>query len=125
MAAVAYRLGGISLKWSVAMGSSGRVSVLSTEAVSVAVSADVDGAPYDPTALPVDFAFMQDGAAPGSSDWHAGSWNTSVIGSYAAQVVVGPDGVALAEGRYQVWVQITDADSGETVVRQPASLLVE
>lgn len=119
-AAVAYRFGGVFPKWRLSMASSARISALSTELVRVGVTADTGGAPVDPSANAVAFAFVESGAAPVSGDWTAGTWDVTLIGTYVAQVAP-----SLAAGSYDIWTRITDETSDEIVVRQVGSLLVE
>lgn len=92
-------------------------SVLSTQNVRVLVSPDpVGGQPYNPTADPVQMAFMlidpatQTSASPASGDWHAASWYMPAAGVYMAQCLVGPanGGVVLAAGDYTVWAKVID-----------------
>jgi hypothetical protein len=87
-------------------------SVLDTEYLTYPVAFVIGGTAQNPTGDPVAFAFMPNPANtnPGVSDWHTGQWVTSSIGTYAAQVLVGPSnsGVSLAVGLYNVWIRITD-----------------
>lgn len=125
MATVAYRIGDIELRWKVALLMT-RVSSLSKELVRAAVAADSAGIPYNPTAATVEFAFLPSSANPAAPDWHAGTWDTTLIGTYVAGIVVGPGGaVTLSTGTYYGWMRITDASVGETVVRQFDTLIVE
>jgi hypothetical protein len=124
MATVAYRVGDIELKWEVALLMT-RVSSLSKELVRAAVAADSAGVPYNPTAATVEFAFLTSSANPAGGDWHAGAWDTTLIGTYVAGVLVGPGAVVLPTGTYYGWIRITDASAGEVVVRQFDTLIVE
>lgn len=95
--------GGVPVLWS--------QSSLSTEYVPVDVKATVHGAPYDPSADVVAFAFMTDSTTkPASGDWHTGSWDTIGLNRWVAQCLVGPGtgGVALSVGTYWIWVKVTD-----------------
>lgn len=88
-------------------------SVLSTRYCQVRTQVtNPDGSSYNPTADTVKMAFMPQppGNVPGAGDWHAAAWVTIGNGAYAAQCLVGPanSGVVLAEGVYDVWVQVTD-----------------
>lgn len=88
-------------------------SALSCQYVQAAVSATVSGAPYNPTSDVVQFAFTRAPAAPGPSDWVAGSWDGATPrppgSTYAAQCLVGPGGtITLAAGTYTMWIKITD-----------------
>lgn len=131
MPGVAYQVAGPVWKWEVAMYSL-RARSLSRETVRFSVSADSDGYPYDPTGATVEVAFMGSAgddwnseADPAGDDWVAGTWDVTVTGNYVAQVLIGPGSSAQLEpATYRCWVRITDADSGEQVVRQVGSLLV-
>ena len=92
-----------------------RISSLSTEPVRFAVSAVVNGNPYNPTQDAIQFAFMPLGRPPAASDWVNGAWVT-VNGppvQYVAECMVGPanNAVLLGLGMYVVWIKITDAPS--------------
>lgn len=107
-----------------------RVSSLNLSRLRVSVEADSNGLPYNPaTAAPpatVDFAFLESATAnPGSSDWKAGTWDTTLVGTHVAQCLVGPSSaVALAAGEYYVWIRITDTAAGETPVECVGKLIV-
>lgn len=93
------------------------VSSLSIQEVKVPLTCLLDGAAYVPTADTVKLAF----AAPGSNPvtWLTGSWEpTPNAMIYEAAVMVGatPGLVTLAAGTLDVWVEITDASSSQTVV---------
>ncbi len=78
-----------------------RLSSLSREYVRVPVTANAD-----PTASPVELAFVLDGE-PGPQDWVVGSWE-KVGSTYFARALVGPGGdKVLADGTYSVWVRVT------------------
>jgi hypothetical protein len=87
------------------------ISSLSTEYVLVPIRAASQGAPYNPTGLTVEMAFIDGWAKPTSMQWNDASWawSTPVNGYYAAQCLVGPGtgGVVLAIGTWNVWVMIT------------------
>lgn len=120
-----YDFGDLATKWEVDQVTT-RISSQTKEAVQVGVRAAANGLPVNPTADVVEFAFLATTDNPTSGDWHAGSWDTSVIGTYVAQAVVGPGSSwALAAGEYYAWVRVTDAGSGEIVVRMFGKLLVE
>lgn len=126
MAAVRYGVSVFLLKWMVSMGVV-RISALSKETVRWGVQADSEGAPVDPTGATAEAAFLPtDQSQPESGDWKAATWDRTLIGTYVAQVIVGP-GAAFepaAGEKYTCWLRITDAASGETVVRQAGQLLV-
>lgn len=89
------------------------MSRLATLYYLVPVSATIAGAAYNPTSDTVQFAFMpQATQVPAPGDWVAGSWEAvagSLLYPYSARCLVGPAGtVALAAGRYVVYVKITD-----------------
>lgn len=103
-----------------------RVEAMSTARIDVGVTADSQGLPYDPTSATVQFACLSSQLAkPAPGDWVAGSWDVTRIGSYVAQLNVGPDGVVtLAAGTYYVWIKITDPVAGEIPIEQIAKLIV-
>lgn len=122
---VAYRVAGPVLKWRVTMEAV-RLSPLTLERVRFPVYADSAGYPYDPTGATVEAAFIEGNDSPESGDWKTAGWDTTVIGAYVAQCLVGPGGAAvLAAATYRCWVRITDAAAGETVVRPVGTLIVE
>lgn len=84
-------------------------SSLSLQYVQAQVQATVQGAPYDPTADSVQFAFTFPGVQP--TAWLAGSWGgTAPNGAFIAQCLVGPGGaVALTAARYDMWIKVTDS----------------
>lgn len=89
-------------------------SALSLEFVAVAITATAAGTPVNPTADLVEFAFTEVTAKPASGDWKTGSWDGTAPrtpgNAYIAHCLVGPGGtVALAAGRYTMWVRITDS----------------
>jgi hypothetical protein len=123
MPLVSYTVEPPRLKWRVAMDAV-RVNAVSLEQLRFRVSADSEGKPYDPTSGTFEAAFLDaDAVDPGPSDWHPGTWDTTVIGTYAGQALVGTGGIALAKGHYFVWVRITAAP--EIVVRQVGELDVD
>jgi hypothetical protein len=94
------------------------ISQASTEYVRVPVFAAENGEPIDlATFATVEMAFTTAYAAP--TVWQAASWDTTQVGTYVAQCLVGPNGGAttLAVGTYYAWVRITCTP--ETVV-EPA-----
>lgn len=102
-----------------------RIDSTSLENLRFPVFADSGGQPYNPTADPVAVAFMTaPNTKPASGDWKTGSWDTTVIGTYVATVLVGPGGAAtLAPGSYYAWVRITD--NPEIIVREVGELVVD
>lgn len=95
------------------------ISVLSTEYVGVQVSAAVNGAPFNPTVEPVQFAFMIVGP-PSNSDWQLGVWETDPGPSYFAKCLIGPGGFALPANVYTMWIKIS---GNPEIPVQPVGLL--
>ena len=95
---------------------------LTTQYVQVVVQAQYQGAPYDPTADEVQFAFVVGSGYP--TTWYTGSWQTTIQSNYIAQCLVGPNGgaVALAPATYVVWLKILDVP--ETPVLSAGSLQI-
>jgi hypothetical protein len=100
------------------------MSVLSEQFIVVPVTLARSGAPYDPTADAVSFAFTAPGKQPVSTDWVNGQWETTPRGTYNAKCLVGPTGaIALPVGTYLIWVRVTD--NPEVPVRQVDTLVVQ
>lgn len=62
----------------------------------------------DITGDDVQLAFVVEGTAPVELDWEDADWE---VGGppYVASILVGPGGVLeLTEGKYEVWVRVTD-----------------
>ena len=106
---------------------SARISTLTKERLPYPVTAWKAGLPYDPRSAAVEFAYMASlTSKPDTPDWKAGSWDVNLIGGYVALSLVGPGTTSvLSEGDYYVWIRITDATLGETIIRQIDRLLVE
>jgi|SRR5579884_95892 len=100
------------------------LSALSTQYVSVAVSAQVAGVAINPTGDTVQMAFTAQNVAPQSGDWKTASWDTysTTPVSYAAKCLVGPSGVVsmTAGSTYDVYVKV--ADNPETPVLKAGSI---
>lgn len=81
--------------------------------VLVPIGTKQSGVEVDPTNDTVEMAFVAQGAVPGSSDWHAGSWETDTSQFspiYYARCLVGPAGtVALTAQVWDCYVRITDS----------------
>lgn len=78
------------------------ISTHSREYVKVLVKTDTD-----PTALPVEMAFVAQGLTPQGADWRAASWETE-DGRYYARCLVGPGGTGtIPPGRRTAWVRVT------------------
>lgn len=68
---------------------------------------------------PVKIAFVDHGDNPGDSEWHAAEWADG-----AARILIGPDSaLALAPGRYRVWINV-DPAGAENIVRLSGSLTI-
>jgi hypothetical protein len=92
------------------------LSQASTEYVRVPVFASTAGQPVNPTSYAVSMAFTTAYAAP--TEWETASWDTTQVGTYVAQCLIGPTGqVTLTPGTYYVWLKILA--SVETVI-EPA-----
>lgn len=99
-----------------------KFSTLSTRFVKCWVSVTQSGAQIDPTTGTVEFAFVTDGTTPGSSDWKAGSWESTGF-EYLARCLVGPSGViSLTAGTYDVWIRYTKAP--ESIVESIGHLYI-
>lgn len=122
---VVFRIGSLAAKWGFEMLTL-RVSALSKARVEIAVSADKDGLPYNPTSAVAEMAFMTTSLAePQPGDWKACNWDVTRIGTYVMQCLVGPGGtVSLGRGGYYVWARLTDSASNETPVKQVARMNV-
>ena len=89
------------------------MSQLSLQYVGVPVKATtLTGASFDPTALPVQMAFMPTATqVPGNSDWQSAVWATvsgNLLYPYAAYCLVGPGGtVTLGLGTYVMYLKIS------------------
>lgn len=78
-----------------------RISSLSTEYITVAVTALVAGFPIDVTADTVKWAVTAPGVDPVA--WWTGDWANG-----KARILVGPAVHALAKGYWDVWLSVTD-----------------
>lgn len=102
-----------------------RYSVLSVSPVQFSVFADRNGAVYNPTGATFQVAFLTHAGDPVDTDWRAGTWETSIIGTYVGQVKIGPGTTAiLGRGEYYTWTKIIDVALGETDVRQVGKIIV-
>lgn len=92
------------------MGDPLKMSSVSLEYVRAKVEATENGVQVDPTGGAAEFAFMSDNSEPSGGDWETGSWETDPAGpTYYARILVGPSGdVTLADGKYKVWLRISD-----------------
>jgi hypothetical protein len=77
---------------------------ISTEYARVRFTADVELGSQT-----VELAFMASMTAePGPTDWKAATWLGSAGTTRYAGVLVGPDGLVLAEAVWWVWARLTD-----------------
>jgi hypothetical protein len=89
------------------------IPALSLQYVGVPVTATtINGAPFNPTGLAVQMAFMpQATQVPGSGDWQAAIWGTDtgdLIYPYTAYCLIGPGGtITLGLGTYVIYVKVT------------------
>lgn len=90
-------------------------SQLSTEFTRVAVAATASGVDVDPTADPVEMAFVPQGAVPAAGDWKTGSWETDVSTTpqtHLARILVGPGAggvLTLTPGLFDCYIRIHDS----------------
>lgn len=89
------------------------ISALSRQYIIIPIEGKDDNGTIDPTAFPVEFAFLlQDGIPAVDTIWYAGTWFTETQAYlpdiYKAKVLIGPSGqVALTPGSWDVWVRVT------------------
>jgi hypothetical protein len=100
-------------EWVVGSYSMLGISQLSTQYISVPVTAAKNGSAYNPTGDAVQFAFMPTATqVPQSGDWVNGSWisvPSNVLYPYSAQALIGPSGTANPGiGTYIIYLKITD-----------------
>ena len=100
-------------------------SGLTTDQIAYPVTYLNNGAPSDPSATAVSFAFMSDDVTkPGTSDWQAGTWATFTITvgtAYRALTpFVGPTGAvtSLTARSQPYWPWIKLVDGATTIVMQ-------
>jgi hypothetical protein len=109
---VNWKIGVPWVHWSTSAFAGMQKERLATEYVRIGVSAFINGAKHNPTGDVVKFAFMPNQVqVPQSSDWKAGSWesSSSILYPYKARCLIGPNGVInLAPGDYVVYLQVTD-----------------
>ncbi|HEY6018358.1 MAG TPA: hypothetical protein VIY48_00200 [Candidatus Paceibacterota bacterium] len=104
------------------------ISHLSLEYVKVQIEAEQNGAAINPSGDVVQMAFPVQGVDPVTGDWKTASWEvaappTVTKTEYWARCLVGTGGaVALAAGRYDIWIKVTD--SPEVPVQYAGVLIV-
>jgi hypothetical protein len=91
------------------------ISSLSTEYITVTVTATVAGNPIDLSGDVVAWAFADPGVPPAT--WIVGDWSNG-----SARVLVGPAVNPLPKGTRDVWLKVTD--SPEIPVRKVGQILV-
>ncbi|MFF1469135.1 hypothetical protein [Streptomyces mirabilis] len=101
-----------------------QVDALSTAYVQVPVILTTPTGPGDPSVGTVTLAFLASTGKPQVSDWKSGSWQSTAIGGWLAQCLIGPSGGALTltPGMYYVWAKVVDG--AETVIEQVGTLEV-
>jgi hypothetical protein len=100
-----------------------KISSESTEYVLIPVeSTDEFDVPTDPTADPVEVAFMLGKTEPEETDWTAAAWVTNGE-THKVRILVGPEGLTLAEGKYRPWIRV-DANPEKPVKPAPNVLVV-
>lgn len=104
-------------------------SQLSTEFTRISVSATASGVDVDPTADPVELAFVPQGTVPTAGDWKTGSWETDVSTTpqtHLARILVGPGTggvVTLTPGLFDVYVRIHDSTETPVIKAGPARVI--
>lgn len=84
-----------------------KIAADSSEHVHVPVSASTAaGDLIDLSADTVEIGFLAEGADNSTTSWNAAAWESGASGTVAS-VLVGPTGVVLAPGLYQVRVRVT------------------
>lgn len=102
-------------------------SALSTEYISVPLTATEAGAAVVPTADVVQMAFVAAGSSPATGDWKSATWetdSTTTPTTYFVRCLVGPAGgvITLTEGLYDTFVKI--GDNPETVVHRTGAVAI-
>jgi len=88
-----------------------RIPVSSSQFLAADVTAITAGFNFNPTSFPVNFAFISGASQPTISQWVAGGWaNNDSEPPFVASILIGPNGYALAPGKYKVWVQVLGDD---------------
>lgn len=82
-----------------------RIAQVSSQPLAADITTIAAGMTFNPTSYPVNFAFISGPTEPQNTDWHAGSWSSTQL-PYIAQILIGPNGLQISPGRYQVWVQV-------------------
>jgi hypothetical protein len=83
-----------------------RIHKDSTDDFSVFATAQHLGLPFDPTDLPVYFAFSTGNTLPPSPTWKDGSWDVWADGTVVAKCLL--TGGDLVPGEYHFWVKVED-----------------
>ena len=99
------------------------VSRLSTALLPFNVDAFLNGQVLDPSTGTVEFAFFTNPLTePTDSDWHTGSWDTTVSGNYVA--MADPGAVPLTIGGWYPWIKITNPQTSEVFTEQLGKIKV-
>jgi hypothetical protein len=105
-----------------------RVSVLSREPLPYSVAAQVNGDTWTPgVGATFEAAYLPSPLAkPTDSDWVAGTFDTTSIGTVRGLVLIGPGTPkVLAAGKWYEWTRVTDPVSGARPVDQVGELIIE
>lgn len=102
-----------------------KLNSLSKEYLLVEVEVEVDGAAHDPTGDVVEFSFVVFATDDDPSVWASGEWETDpgLPAKYFARILIGPGAVVVTDGKYHVWIRVTD--SPEIPVRRVGVLTIE
>lgn len=83
------------------------IPVTSSQYLAVDVTTIAAGGGFIPTSFPVYFAFISGASQPASNQWIPGVWaNATSEPPFVASILVGPNGTALAAGKYKIWVKV-------------------
>lgn len=105
-----------------------RRSSLDVDPLVYDVTASVNGLPWSPpVGATFKVAYLQTPGDPQPSDWKAGTFGTSLIGTVVGLAIVGPGSTigALAKGTWYEWARITDSSLGIDKIKCVSKLVVE
>lgn len=92
-----------------------RIPVTSSQYIAIDISLLTAGMTENPTLSPVNIAFIAGPTQPQSSNWITAQWAGDTT-PYIAQLMIGPNGIALSQGTYQIWAQVILSDGQEPVM---------
>lgn len=81
------------------------IPVTSSQYLAADITNQIGGTGLVPTLYEVDFAFISGPTQPQTSDWHQASW-ASPNAPYVGQILIGPNGLALSQGTYRIWIRV-------------------